>query len=169
MDEMINLNEQEKIIDETLLNEQAIIYQEADKVNEVENESNDELIVQEELEEIILGSEGSEFDVELIEKLECDDSQGFALEKSDSPIKTEAELIEYYNNIKCDRVIGVYVKVNSNGYITDVTNDMFTKNLDGFIKIDEGDGDRFVHAETSYFEESITNENGNYRYKLPNN
>ena len=146
------------IMDEIDSNEQAIEYQEPEDINLAENEL-EEKAIQEELEEIILGEEICE---------DLDENKIESLNKNDLSNKSEEELVAYYNNIKCDRVVGVYVKVNANGYITDVTNDMFTKNLDGFVKIDEGDGDKFVHAETSYFEDSIIDEFGNYRYKLPN-
>ena len=169
MEEMNNLKVQTNLEDETSFGEQAIIYQEADKVIDFENDLSEKVIIQEYLEEINLGSENLENEIETIESLRLDDLQSDDLEKDNLSIKSEEELIAYYDKIKCGRVVGVYVKVNSNGYITDVANDMFTKHLDGFIKVDEGDGDKFVHAETSYIEDSIIDEFGNYRYKLPNN
>ena len=80
--------------------------------------------------------------------------------------KTIEELESFYNSICCDRKVGVYVKTNSQGYIIDVVSDIFAKNLDGYIKIDEGDGDKYIHAQTCYFEEPLSDESGHYRYKL---
>ena len=62
--------------------------------------------------------------------------------------------------------IGVYVKTNLEGYITDINSDIFIKNFDGWVKLDEGYGDRYAHAQNKYFGRSLINENGNYRYKI---
>ena len=80
--------------------------------------------------------------------------------------KTIEELESFYNSLHCDRRVGVYVKTNAQGYIIDVKSDIFEKNLEGYIKIDEGDGDRYIHAQTCYFEEPLSDESGHYRYKL---
>lgn len=51
-----------------------------------------------------------------------------------------------------EQLIGVYVKVNEEGYITDVNSDIFIKDFTGWQKIDEGLGDRYAHAQSQYFE-----------------
>lgn len=60
-----------------------------------------------------------------------------------------------------EKLIGVYVKKNSEGYITDVNSDIFIKDFTGWIKIDEGNGDKFAHAQSQYFDRLI-DDNGNY-------
>lgn len=61
--------------------------------------------------------------------------------------------------------IGVYIKVNENGYITDVNSDVFIKDFTGWQKIDEGYGDKFAHAQSQYFDKPLLDENGNYEIK----
>ena len=61
--------------------------------------------------------------------------------------------------------IGVYVKVNEKGYITDVNSDVFIKNLVGWLKIDEGYGDKFAHAQSNYFDMNLVDEVGDYQIK----
>lgn len=70
-----------------------------------------------------------------------------------------------FNDVLDDRKVGVYVKTNEDGFITEVNSDLFIENLDGWQKIDEGEGDRFVHAQSSYFDEPLIDLFGNYRYK----
>ena len=74
----------------------------------------------------------------------------------------------YFDSIKCERKVSVYAKVNREGYITNLASDIFLKNFEGWIKIDEGDGDEYVHPQTSFFEDGLSDECGNYKHKLPN-
>ena len=60
----------------------------------------------------------------------------------------------------------VYVKPNSRGYITAVNSSAFLTNLTGWVKIDDGYGDKYHHAQGNYFTESIYTMGGAYRYKL---
>ena len=113
--------------------------------------------IEPELEEFILGCE--EGDVYNVNSKEMDNKM----------TKSYQELESYFNNIKCKRVVGVYAKVNKEGYITELLSDIFTNKLEGSVKIDEGEGDRFVYPEGNYFNESLVDDNGNYRYKLTNN
>lgn len=69
-----------------------------------------------------------------------------------------------YDHIKFNRKVGVYIKVNSQGFITDVGSDVFIENLEGWQKIDEGEGDKYVFAQTQYFG-TLVDEKGNYKFK----
>lgn len=69
-----------------------------------------------------------------------------------------------FDHIKFNRKVGVYVKVNSQGFITDVGSDVFIENLEGWQKIDEGEGDKYVFAQTQYFG-TLVDEKGNYKFK----
>lgn len=60
----------------------------------------------------------------------------------------------------------VYVKINSSDYITAVNSSAFLSDTTGWVEIDEGDGDRYHHAQGNYFPEPIYTEGGAYRYKL---
>ena len=65
-----------------------------------------------------------------------------------------------------EKPIGVYVKLNEEGFVTDVNSDIFISNFDGWAKIDEGYGDKFAHAQSNYFETPLIDENGNYVIKV---
>lgn len=60
----------------------------------------------------------------------------------------------------------VYVKPNSDSYITDVNSSAFLTDTTGWIEIDSGYGDKYHHAQNHYFPERITTDGGAYRYKL---
>ena len=67
-----------------------------------------------------------------------------------------------------EKPIGVYARVNTDGFITEINSDIFIDNFDGWVKIDEGFGDRFAHAQSQYFAEPIKNENGEYNHRVSN-
>lgn len=60
----------------------------------------------------------------------------------------------------------VYVKPDSNGYITAVNSSAFLSDITGWAKIDENYGDKYHHAQGNYFPASIMTKGGAYRYKL---
>lgn len=60
----------------------------------------------------------------------------------------------------------VYVKPNSNGYITAVNSSAFLTDTTGWVEIDRGYGDRFHHAQGNYFPKPIYTMGDAYRYKL---
>lgn len=62
--------------------------------------------------------------------------------------------------------IGVYVKLDSNGYVIDVCSDIFLEDTSGWVKIDEGFGDRFAHARSQYFPNGIIDNNANFTQKI---
>lgn len=64
---------------------------------------------------------------------------------------------------------GVYIKTDTNGNITDINSDIFIEDTENWTKIDEGTGDKYAHAQGNYFSESLTTENGIYRYKYIDN
>lgn len=63
----------------------------------------------------------------------------------------------------------VYVKTNSNGYITSVNSSAFLTDTTGWVEIDRGYGDKYHHAQGNFFPESIITNGGAYRYKLVDN
>ena len=65
--------------------------------------------------------------------------------------------------------ISVYIKTDSNSNITDINSDVFINDTDGWIKIDEGIGDKYTHAQGNYLSKGLTTENGIYRYKYIDN
>ena len=60
----------------------------------------------------------------------------------------------------------VYVKPNSNGYITAVNSSAFLTDTADWVEIDSGYGDKYHHAQGNYFPEPIMTWGGAYRYKL---
>lgn len=60
----------------------------------------------------------------------------------------------------------VYVKVDQNNNITEINSSAFLPDTTGWIKIDEGRGDRYCHAQGNYFAKRLCSNNGVYRYKL---
>lgn len=60
----------------------------------------------------------------------------------------------------------VYVKTNTNGYITSVNSSAFLPDTTGWTEIDRGHGDRHHHAQGNYFPLPIVTDGGAWRYKL---
>ena len=60
----------------------------------------------------------------------------------------------------------VYVKTNSNGYITAVNSSAFLTDTAEWTKIDSGYGDKYHHAQGNYFHKPIYTIGGAYCYKL---
>ena len=60
----------------------------------------------------------------------------------------------------------VYVRVNSDGYITAVNSSAFLTDTEGWIKIDSGHSSKYGHAQTGYFPQTIFTDADVYRYKL---
>ena len=60
----------------------------------------------------------------------------------------------------------VYVKLNSDGYITAVNSSGFLADTTGWTEIDSGYGDKYHHAQGNYFPMLIVTDNGAYRYKI---
>ena len=63
---------------------------------------------------------------------------------------------------------GVYVQTDEAGRITAINSDAFLPSLEGWVKIDEGYGDAYHHAQGNYLPGPLMDERGLYRYKLVN-
>lgn len=61
----------------------------------------------------------------------------------------------------------VYVKLNEDKCITSIDSEIFLTDdeIQGMTNIDEGEGDKFVHAQSQYLEKSLYDELGRYNYK----
>lgn len=62
----------------------------------------------------------------------------------------------------------VYAKTDANCVITEINSDIFLEPTEGYILIDEGEGDRYVHAQGNYLNSGLSDERGRYNYKLRN-
>ena len=65
-----------------------------------------------------------------------------------------------------NELIKVYVKTNENNEIIEIGSSIFLADTDGYILIDEGEGDKYAHAQGNYLEKPLTDEQGRYNYKL---
>lgn len=59
----------------------------------------------------------------------------------------------------------VLVQTDDAGRVTAINSDAFVSG-DGWTAIDEGEGDRYRHAQNNYLLKLLTDERGVYRYKL---
>lgn len=59
----------------------------------------------------------------------------------------------------------VYIKIDSNNNIISINSSIFLDDLTDWILIDEGNGDKYAHAQGNYFDKPIITDEGIYRYK----
>ena len=62
----------------------------------------------------------------------------------------------------------VYTKINGAGYITAVNSSAFLSDLAGWMEVDQGQGDKYQHAQGNYLPGPLMTVGGAYRYKLVN-
>lgn len=60
----------------------------------------------------------------------------------------------------------VYIMTDDSGYIIAVNSSEFLDDTTDWLKIDEGYGDKYHHAQGNYFGKPIYTESGVYQYKL---
>ena len=65
--------------------------------------------------------------------------------------------------------IQVYVKFNEDNCITEINSSIFLDNVEDYICIDEGNGDKYAHAQGNYLEKPLIDFQGRYNYKYINN
>lgn len=63
----------------------------------------------------------------------------------------------------------VYAKVDSANRIIEIDSSAFISDLTDWIKVDEGSGDKYHHAQGNYLNKPLINESGIYNYKFENN
>jgi hypothetical protein len=63
----------------------------------------------------------------------------------------------------------VYVKLNKNNHIVAVNSSAFLTEIIGWVEIDRGYGDKYVHAQSNYFPEPIMTMGRAYQYRLDEN
>lgn len=64
------------------------------------------------------------------------------------------------------QLYGVYVHTDDDNRIIAINSDAFLPSLDGWVKIDEGYGDKYHHAQNNYFPQPIRDHRMIFRYKL---
>lgn len=60
----------------------------------------------------------------------------------------------------------VYAKIDDNGIITAINSSAFLTDTTNWTEIDEGEGDKYHHAQNNYLSVGLTDENGIFNYKL---
>lgn len=63
----------------------------------------------------------------------------------------------------------VYVSLQD-GYITSINSEIFLseEEMSTMTEIDQGQGDKYAHAQSQYLDKGLTDEHGRYNYKLEN-
>lgn len=62
----------------------------------------------------------------------------------------------------------VYIKINEKNQVIAINSDLFVSDTSEWIEIDEGDGDKYAHAQGNYLPKSLITSDGSYRYKYEN-
>lgn len=62
-------------------------------------------------------------------------------------------------------MISVYIRTNADGCITAIDSDIFLSDTTEWIKIDEGEGDKYAHAQTAYLDKPVVDDFGRYNYR----
>ena len=65
-----------------------------------------------------------------------------------------------------EKAICVYVKAKPTGEIYEINSELFIVDFDGWIKIDEGFGDKYAHAQSQYYDKPLVDDEGNFNYRL---
>lgn len=60
----------------------------------------------------------------------------------------------------------VYVKTDYENRIVEINSDIFLTDSSGYTLIDEGEGDKYAHAQNYYLPKGLADIFGNYHYKL---
>lgn len=60
----------------------------------------------------------------------------------------------------------VYAETNENGIITAINSSAFLSDTSSWTEIDEGEGDKYLHAQNNYLSAGLMDENGIFNYKL---
>lgn len=59
----------------------------------------------------------------------------------------------------------VYIKTNTNNFVTAINSSAFLSDTTDWIEIDEGTGDKYHHAQGNYLSNGLMTEDGIYQYK----
>ena len=65
-----------------------------------------------------------------------------------------------------DSTYKIYVKMDRRGTITAINSSAFLPDVTEWTEIDEGEGDKYHHAQNNYLPDGLMDENGIFNYKL---
>lgn len=63
-------------------------------------------------------------------------------------------------------MIQVYAKADTAGRVEELGSSVFLTDLTDWVQIDEGEGDRYAHAQGNYLEKPLMDEDGTHNYIL---
>ena len=65
-------------------------------------------------------------------------------------------------------ITSVFVAIDTNNYITSINSDIFLslEEMDTMTKIDQGQGDKYAHAQSQYLEKGLIDKYGRFNYKF---
>lgn len=65
-------------------------------------------------------------------------------------------------------IASVFVAIDTNNYITSINSDIFLslEEMNTMTKIDQGQGDKYAHAQSQYLEKGLVDEYGRYNYRF---
>ena len=61
--------------------------------------------------------------------------------------------------------IKVYIQTDINKTVTAINSSIFLQDITDWIEIDEGNGDKYAHAQSQYLEKGLMDEKGRFNYK----
>ncbi len=61
--------------------------------------------------------------------------------------------------------IKVYIQTDTNKTVTAINSSIFLQDITGWTEIDEGNGDKYSHAQSQYLEKGLMDEKGRFNYK----
>jgi hypothetical protein len=67
-----------------------------------------------------------------------------------------------------DKNISVYIKINEKNEVIQIGSNIFISNFKDWIKIDEGKGDKYAHAQNYYLSKPLIDIKGKYNYIYKN-
>ena len=79
------------------------------------------------------------------------------------------ENMEETNNFEENNsTVSVYIKINEYNKIIAVNSDIFINDTENWLKIDEGTGDKYAHAQGNYFDKPLIDDRGLHNYIYEN-
>lgn len=82
----------------------------------------------------------------------------------DLPVDIPSVMISEEITITEEQPVKVYIEIDNDNNIVKVFSSDFEKPTNTSIKIDEGFGDKFRHAQSHYFDKPLMNDDGSYNY-----
>lgn len=62
----------------------------------------------------------------------------------------------------------VYIKIDEKKTVIEINSEFFISDLTDWIAVDEGKGDKYVHAQNHYLSKGLKDDDGKFNYKYDN-